>query len=304
MSRAVAFSAFGEPEVLHTIEVSPPPPGPGEVRVRMRAAGVQPADVQLRRGWTPPGFEVRFPQVLGNELAGIVDTIGADVTEFAEGDAVLGFQPLACYAELVVLPADQLVLKPPSMPWEVAGALSASGQTASIALEQVGVAPGDTVLIHAAAGGVGTIAVQLARARGARVIGTVSDANRDYVRALGATPVAYGDGLAARVRALAPEGVDAALDAVGGGALRASVELVPDRSRVGTIVDYPLAAELGAHAIRGARSADRLAELTALSAADRLHIHIRATYPLDRAADAHRDVERGHGRGKVVLVLP
>lgn len=159
------------------------------------------------------------------------------------------------------------------------------------------------MLIHAAAGGVGTIAVQLARAWGATVIGTASERNHDYLRSLGAIPVAYGDGLIDRVRSIKPDGVDAVFDAAGGEALLDSLALVQNKNRIGTIVAFELAQKLGVRVIRSQRSVDRLAELAELYEQGKLHIHIRKTFPLHQAADAHREIESGHGRGKVVLVM-
>ncbi len=185
----------------------------------------------------------------------------------------------------------------------MAGSLSASGQSAYTALHELGVSAGQVVLVHAAAGGVGTVAVQLARAWGARVIGTASEANHDYLRDLGAEPVTYGDGLVDGVRALAPDGVDAVVDGAGGRALRDSIELVADPGRVVTLVDHTLAGELGARGIRAQRSAQRLAELVSLWEKGALRPHVRATYPLNEAVAAHREVERGHGRGKVVVIV-
>lgn len=303
--KAVALTRFGGPEVLRETELPLPVPEAGTVRVRVRAAGVQPADTMVRRGEVPPNVAVSLPAVLGNEFAGVVDAVGARVTEFAFGDEVLGWSMLGSYAEAVVVPVEQLVPKPPAMPWEVAGAMSASGQTAHRALRELRVGAGDTVLVHAAAGGVGSAAVQIAAAWGATVVGTASPANHDYVRSLGAVPVAYGDGLADRVRAVAPQGVDAALDAAGRGALDASVELIADRTRIGTVIDFPGAARLGVTALRGgpgARTRERLGELVALYEKGALDVHIRVRLPLADAAEAHRIVEEGHGRGKVVLI--
>lgn len=210
---------------------------------------------------------------------------------------------LNCYAEFVVVSVDQIIAKPHGMTWEAAGSLSASGQTAHTALQELRVGKGDTVLIHAAAGGVGSVAVQLARIYGATVIGTASERNHDYLRSLGAIPVTYGEGLADRVRALAPNGVRAALDAAGGDALQVSLELVGDKDRIGTIVAFEQAARLGLRAIRSQRSAVRLAQLADLHSRGELQIHIRQTFPLSQAADAHREVEKGHGRGKIVLAV-
>ncbi|WP_327677135.1 NADP-dependent oxidoreductase [Kitasatospora sp. NBC_00458] len=300
--KAVTVPRFGGPEVLRVTEVPDPVPGPGEVRVRVYAAGVQPVDLSIREGRAPVGVEIAPGLVPGNEFAGVVDRIGPGTEGWATGDEVLGFRLLGCSAELVVADAARLVRKPAGMPWEQAGALSASGQTAHVALGQLKVGEGDTVLVHGAAGGVGTAAVQLARALGATVVGTASERNHDYLRELGAIPVTYGEGLVERVRAVAPQGVDAAFDAAGRGALEASVELVADRDRIGTVVDYPGAGRLGVQGIRGERTAARLAELVALWEAGTLRVEIADAFPLGRAADAHRLVGAGHVRGKVVLV--
>src|SRR6266498_2474216 len=237
---------------------------------------------------------VRFPQTLGQEYAGVVDQVGAGVTGVAVGDAVLGSTMLNGYAQHVVVAAREA--------FPTAAAFVAAAQTASGALRELGVTAGDTLLVHAAAGSVGTVAVQLARLSGATVIGTASPANHQYLRELGATPVAYGDGLVDRVRALAPQGVDVALDAVGGEAIAASVRLVADRRRIGTIVDDRLAAEYGIRVVRAGRSPDRLAEVIALAAQGTLVMPVRR-YAFVDVVGAHRAVESGHGRGKVVLIL-
>ncbi|MBF6331232.1 NADP-dependent oxidoreductase [Nocardia transvalensis] len=299
--KAVVFEEYGPPEVLRIVDLATPNPEPGQVRVRVHASGVQPFDTGVRQGW--PGFPVTFPAQIGNEFAGVVDAVGPDVTEFVPGDEVLGWVFMAGLAEYVVVGTDAVVPKPQTMPWEVAGSLSASGQTAYTALHELGVGQGDTVLVHAAAGGVGTVAVQLARAWGATVLGTASPANHSYLQELGAMPVAYGEGLIERVRQIAPQGVDAVVDGAGGRALRDSIELVENADRIGTLVDHALAEQLGARSIRAQRSASRLAELVRLWERGSLRVHVRATYPLDRAAEAHRDVERGHGRGKVAVVV-
>jgi enoyl reductase len=302
MSKAVVFTRYGDPEVLHVVEVECPSPGPGQVRVRVRAAGVQPFDCLFRSGAAHQWMPASFPQRLGNEFAGVIDAIGDGVSDFSTGDEVLGWEALACYAEHVVVGQQQIVAKPATMPWSEAGVLSASGQTAATALSELQVGEGDKVLIHAAAGGVGSFAVQLATVRGASVIGTASERNHEYIRSLGAAPVAYGDGLADRVRALAPQGVDAALDAAGTEeALSASIELVRDRDRIGTVAFRPAAARLGIRRLSTERSVAQLAELTHLYSADKLKLAIQWAYPLAEAAQAHRDVETRHVRGKIVL---
>jgi NADPH:quinone reductase-like Zn-dependent oxidoreductase len=216
------------------------------------------------------------------------------------GAEVLGFGQLGAYAEYVVVPADQVTAKPAGMPWEVAGGFSAAAQTAHIALGEIRPRPGETVLVHGAAGAVGGVAVRLAIAAGATVVGTARPANHDHLRGLGAVPVAYGEGLAGRLKDAAPHGYDAVLDGAGGSALDLSLDLVADRRRILTLVDHGRAAELGISVTPNARSRERLA---ALAARDDLRFHVRRTYPLARAADAHREVETGHGRGKVVLLV-
>jgi enoyl reductase len=302
MTTAVVFDSYGPPEVLRLAELPDPQAGPGQLRVRVKAAGVQPFDVKVRLGALAAFVPVTFPQTLGQEYAGVVDQVGAGVTGVAIGDAVLGSTMLNGYAEHVVVAAVDAVAKPPELDFPAAAGFVAAAQTASGALRELGVAPGDTLLVHAAAGSVGTVAVQLARRGGATVIGTASPANHEYLRELGAIPVAYGDGLVDRVRALAPHGVDVALDAVGGEAIAASVELVADRGRIGTIVDDRLAAEHGIRVVRAGRSPARLAEVVALAAQGALVMPVRR-YALADAVEAHRAVESGHGRGKVVLVL-
>ncbi|MBB6675122.1 NADP-dependent oxidoreductase [Cohnella nanjingensis] len=299
--RAAGFDRYGPPDVLELMEVKTPQAGAGEVRVRVKTAGVQPADCSVRKGWMPPGATVTLPHVPGNEFAGVIDQVGPDVAAWKVGAEVLGYRMQYAYAEYVVAPADQIVAKPPGMPWEVAGSLSASGQTAHTAMDELRIGPGDTVLINGAAGGVGTVAVQLAKRLGATVIGTASAANQDYLRSLGAIPVVYGDGLEARVRALAPNGIDSAFDTAGGEGLRAAAAMVRDPNRVGTIAGFDLTEELGIRAIRSQRSGKRLAALADLYERGALRIHVRSIYPLDRAAEAHREVEVGHGQGKVVL---
>jgi NADPH:quinone reductase-like Zn-dependent oxidoreductase len=302
--RAAAFSAFGGPEVLRVMELPTPTAGAGQVRVRVRTAGVQPFDAAVRAGWVPPGVQGDLPRVPGNEFAGVVDQVGEGVTGVEAGTEVLGFSLLNSYAEYVVVGADEVTPKPAEVPWEVAGGLTSGVQTAEIALAEIRTGRGDTVLIHGAAGSVGTAAVQIARFSGAMVLGTAREENHDHLRALGAIPLAYGDGLADRVRAAAPGGVDAVLDGAGGVALDLSLDLVEDRQRIVTLVDHGRAADLGVRRVRGQRTAERLARYARLYAEGTFAFLVRRTYPLDQAADAHREIETGHGRGKIVLTIP
>ncbi|WP_129668634.1 NADP-dependent oxidoreductase [Phytoactinopolyspora endophytica] len=302
MSRAVVFEEYGGPDVLKIVDVEPPKPGPGQVRVRVKAAGVQPFDVKQRRGDTASWAPATFPQGGGSEFAGVVDELGEGVREFAVGDSVLGPTSGTAHAEHALAKATNLVPKPGGMPWEEAGALSASGQTAHTALQALSVGAGETVLIHAATGGVGSVAVQLARAWGATVVGTASERNHDYLRELGATPVTYGDGLVSRVRDAAPGGVDVVLDAAGTEeAIQASTELLPERERIGTIAGQEYAERYGIRVLGTERSAERLVQLVELYETGALRVRIDAVFSLDEVADAHRAVEAGHVRGKVVL---
>jgi enoyl reductase len=298
--RAAVFDRFGPPEVLRVVDRPDPDPGPGEVRVRVRAAGVQPFDVAVRRGrmeWV----EAHFPQGIGQEYSGVVDAVGAGVTGLAPGDEVLGSTMLNGQASAVVVSAADVVAKPPELDFPTAAALVAAGQTATGALQELRVTGDDVLLVHAAAGSVGTVAVQVARLGGATVIGTASPANHAYLRQLGAIPVAYGDGLVDAVRATG-HAPTVALDAAGGGAVEASIRLGVAPDRVGTIVDDKAAAEHGARVVRAGRSPQRLAEVVALAARGRITMPVRS-YPLANVAAAHAAVESRHGRGKVVLIV-
>ncbi|WP_079911307.1 NADP-dependent oxidoreductase [Paenibacillus sp. 32352] len=302
--KAAAFRSVGGPEVMEVMSFPDPQAGPGQVRVRVKTAGVQHYDCGVRSGWTPQGVAIQLPQIPGNEFAGIIDQVGEGVTGLHIGSEVLGFALLNCYAEYVVVGADQIVSKPSSMTWEEAGGLTGNGQGAYIALKAIGVGPGDTVLINGAAGSLGAFAVQLAREWGAKtIIGTASERNHDYLRSLGAIPVTYEEELVERLQAIAPEGVDAAFDTAGGEGLRAAVNLVKDKNRICTFFAYDLVEELGLRVVRAERSAARLAELVELHSKGKLHIHIRQTFPLELAADAHRLIETRHGRGKIILTI-
>ena len=298
--RAAVFDRYGPPEVLHVAELPDPEPGPGQVRVRVRAAGVQPFDVGLRRG-RMSRLPVHFPQTIGQEYAGVVDRVGAGVSDQRIGHDVLGSTMMNGNAALVCVPETNLVLKPAELDFPTAAGLVAAAQTASGALAELGVGPGDVLLVHAAAGSVGTVAVQLARLAGATVIGTASPGNHGYLSRLGVLPVAYGPDLVEAVHATG-QAPTVALDAAGGIAIEQSVELGIDRDRIGTIVDDKTAAEQGTRVVRAPRDPARLAEVVQLAALGRLTLPIRA-YPLAEVAEAHSAVEAGHGRGKVVLIV-
>src|SRR5690606_31465268 len=196
MMRAAAFAEPGGPEVLRVTELPAPQAGPGQVRVRVRTAGVQPFDAAVRAGWVPQGLTGGLPRIPGNEFAGVVDQVGEGVTGVSAGAEVLGFSLLKCYAEYVVVPAGDVTGKPASMPWEVAGGLTAGAQTAEPALDALAVGEGDTLLVHAAAGAVGTVAVQVARMRDATVIGTAREVSATSAPSRSPTAKAWRTGCA------------------------------------------------------------------------------------------------------------
>jgi NADPH:quinone reductase-like Zn-dependent oxidoreductase len=302
--QAVVFSEFGGPEVLRTEEVAEPHAGPGQVRIRVRAAGVNPIDFKIRRGWTQGFLDVTFPATPGMEVAGVVDEAGEGAT-FAVGDEVVGWAATGSYAEYAI--AGNVVPKPAGVSWEQAVGLPVAGETAQRVLDELGLKEGETLLVHGGAGGVGSIAVQLAKAAGATVIGTASPANHDFVRSIGATPVEYGDGLVDRVRAVAPQGVDAVFDTAGQGGLPDSIELRGGTDRIVTIADMS-AAELGVAASMGSSAgpeqiAAGLSRQLQAAADGNLQVRIAHTFSLADAAKAQELSESGHAPGKVVVLL-
>ncbi|MGH7869367.1 MAG: NADP-dependent oxidoreductase, partial [Candidatus Dormibacteraceae bacterium] len=292
--RAVSFSEYGGPDVLQLVELPIPLPGQGKVRIAVRAAGVNPIDWKIRSG-AAKFISIEFPAVSGGDVAGVIDAVGPGVTEFAIGDEVLGSIGFGGYAELALAPVEALTTKPSSVPWEVAAALPIPANTVYYAFDELGLQAGETFVIDGAAGGVGTIAVQAAKSLGVDVIGTASQRNHDYLRSLGAMPVTYGEGLADRIRKVAPKGVDAALDASGRGSLPALVDVVGGSERVVTIADSS-AADLGVRFISAAPkgAASRIATAAALAAENKLTVPIYQTYQLEKAADAQRTSEQGH----------
>jgi NADPH:quinone reductase-like Zn-dependent oxidoreductase len=300
MVKAVRFSRFGGPDVLEIVDLPEPHPGPGEVRIAVRAAGVNPSDWKKRQGL----MDRELPQTMGHEAAGVVDELGEGVTDVAVGDRVFGLSAEgAAQAELAVLSYYAPV--PPSLDLAGAAALPAAVETATRALDQLGAGSGSTLLINGASGSVGSAAVQLAVARGARVIGTASPANHDYLRSLGAEPVAYGEGLAGRVRALAPGGVDVALDVAGSGVLPELIELAGAPEHVVTLADFSGAREHGVRFSSGdaGRAVYALGEIGGLIESGRFSLPVAQTFPLAEVAEAHRVSEQGRVRGKLVLLV-
>lgn len=301
MSLAAQFSEYGTTDVLRVVDVQPPPPGPGQVRLAVRAAGVNPADWKLLQGLMRDLFPLDLPAGLGIDVAGVVDAVGEGVTELRVGDEVLGMSLIGSYAQFALADAGALVAKPATVPWEVAGSFAGAGSTAWTALDQLKVTEGETVLIHAAAGGVGTFAVQLAVARGTRVIGTASERNHDRLREFGAIPVTYGEGLAERVRAVAPNGVDAVIDASGRGEIPDSIELAGGPERVLTLVAFD-AADTGIQLPTGRPQAQVFREVLRLIEEGRLRVPIARTYALTEAAAALDESRAGHVSGKLVIL--
>ena len=303
--KAVIFEDFGGPEVLRLAEVEAPKPGPKRVRIRVRAAGVNPIDSKIRAGLMRPNLPAKLPAIPGSEAAGVVEEVGTEVEGISVGDEVFGWTRGGAYCEQAILTT--CAIKPGDVSFVDAVALPVTGETAERVLGLLGVKAGETLLIHGAAGAVGTMAVQLAVARGAKVIGTAGASNQDYVASLGGIPTLYGDGLVERVRALAPEGVDAVFDVAGRGALEDSIELRGGTTeRIVTIADSG-AEKLGIAFSGGPGSSiasrELLEDLVGQVSRGELKVAIGATYPLTEAADAQRVSEAGHGRGKLVITV-
>lgn len=299
--KAIQFDQFGGTDVLREADVEVPQPGPGQVRVRVRAAGVNALDGKIRSGALQAVFPTPLPVIPGYEVSGTVDAVGVGVTDLHVGDEVVGWSDTGAYAEYAL--ATTVVPKPAELDWERAVALPVAGEAAERVLNLLGVVPGETLLVHGAAGAVGTLVVQLAASRGVRVIGTAGPDNQDYVASLGAAATLYGDGLVERVEALAPAGVDAVLDVAGKGALEDSITLRGGTGRIVTLADFR-AHQLGITFATSSkeRSADGLAALAQDAANGKIVTTVNA-YPLAQAATAQQVSDAGHIRGKLVLTL-
>lgn len=309
MTRIVLPADFGGPEQLALTEVPTPEPGAGEVRVSVRAIGVNPVDWKSYSGRI--GRDPAALRTMGTEVAGVVEALGVGVDRWSEGDEVIATRvPGPAYADDVVVPVDGLITKPAGLSFEQAAGVTVVGGTAAHAVEAAGVTDGTTLLLHGGAGGVGGLVVQLAARRGARVIATGSQRNQDYLRELGAEPVVYGPGLVDRVRALAPDGIDAVIDTVGADeAVDTSLALVDDPKKVVSIAAFARADD-GITLIGGGPGADPGTELRTrawpeiaqLVADGALSLPVERSYPLEETAQAHRDSQAGHTRGKLVVV--
>jgi NADPH:quinone reductase-like Zn-dependent oxidoreductase len=305
MPQAVRFDEYGGIDVLRVTEVDRPVPGPGQVLVQMVAAGINPGEAKIRQGLLAQRWPATFPSGQGSDLAGVVEELGPDVTGFAVGDEVVGFTDnRASHAELVVAEAANLIHKPAGVSWEAAGSLYVAGATAWAMVRAVSLGPGDTVVVSGAAGGVGSIAVQLAKIAGATVIGLASEANHPWLTSHGVIPVSYGEGAADRIREASGGRVDAFLDTQGGGYVELAIELGVRPERIDTIADFAAKETYGVkidgNAVGG--NAQVLAELAALVDQGRLEIPIAHVYPLARVQDAYQELEQGHTHGKIVLM--
>jgi NADPH:quinone reductase-like Zn-dependent oxidoreductase len=307
-ARAVRFDSYGGREVLYVADIDRPVPGAGEVLVEVRAAGINPGEAAIRTGALHEQFPATFPSGEGSDLAGVVVEVGSHlvgVSDFSVGDEVLGFSfQRSSHATHTVVPVDQLIPKPPQLSWEAAGSLYVVGVTAYAAVRAVAPQPGETVAVSAAAGGVGSLVVQLLTLRDVRVLGIASSGNAEWLRAHGVVPVEYGDGLADRLRQAAPNGVDAFIDLFGPDYVQLAVDLGVPPERVDTIISFQKAAEVGAKTEGSAEASTPavLSEIANLVASGAIDFDVAATYPLDRVADAFEELEQRHTHGKIVLL--
>lgn len=303
--QAVRFDQYGGVDVLEVRDVDDPKAGEGEVLVEVRAAGINPGEIAIREGYLHERWPATFPSGEGTDFAGVIRTAGEGVHAFSAGDEVLGWtEQRASHAELVVAPANQVTLKPAGVPWEVAGSLFVAGLAALHSVKTVAPAAGETVVVSAAAGGVGSVAVQLARRTGATVIGLASEGNDAWLRAHDIVPVMYGDGQAERIRGASGGHVDALIDTFGGGYVDLGIELGVKPERITTIIDYAAAGRVGAplSGTHTGATAEELAELAALVAAGELELPIAQTFPLGQVRDAFNVLGERRTHGKIVLI--
>jgi NADPH:quinone reductase-like Zn-dependent oxidoreductase len=304
MPRAVRFDRYGGLDVLQVVEVDRPTTGPGKVLVRVKAVGINPGEASIRKGIFADRWPSTFPSGQGSDFAGVVEEVGPGVANVAVGDEVIGFtNDRSSQAEFVLAEPDHLVPRPANVSWQQAGALFVAGTTAYAAVRSVALRAGDTVVVSGAAGGVGSIAVQLARNAGTTVIGLSSEANHKWLTDHGVIPLSYGDGVDDRIRAASGGGVDAFIDTFGGGYVELAVKLGVPANRIDTIIDFATAAKYGVktEGNHEGATAEVLAQLTRLLAAGRLEIPIAKIYSLTEVRDAYRELEQRHTRGKIVL---
>jgi NADPH:quinone reductase-like Zn-dependent oxidoreductase len=304
MPRAVKFDAYGGLEVLKVVEVDRPAAGQGEVLVRVKAAGINPGETMIRKGAFAELWPATFPSGQGSDFAGVVEEAGDGAANVRVGDEVIGFtHNRASQAEFVVVDARNLVPRPANVSWEQAGALFVAGTTAYAAVRSVALSAGDTVVVSGAAGGVGSIAVQLARNSGAKVIGLASEVNHAWLSDHGVIPISYGSRIEDRIRIASEGKIDAFIDTFGGGYVELALKLGIAPKRIDTIIDFAAAEKYGVKTAGSmdAASADVLGQLAALMSAGRLEIPIAKVFPLDDVRDAYQELEQRHTRGKIVL---
>lgn len=305
--KALLYDGFGHRDQLRFGEVADPHPGPDSLVVKVVAAGLNPVDYKIREGYLAGLMDTMFPVVPAWDVAGVVVATGLDTPEYAVGDEVLAYARKdvvggGTVAEFVSVPVRTAAHKPTGVSFEEAAALPLAGLTALQSIRRVGVAAGQTVLIHAAGGGVGSFATQLAVRAGARVVGTGSASSHDYLRALGAEPINYGEQLVAQARAAVPDGFDVILDYVGGEAMDSVASLLIPGGGVASIAD-PRAAVLGGHYVWVRPDRDDLTELVGLVASGVLRVNLASIYPFDQAVAAYAELEGGHVHGKIVVTL-
>jgi NADPH:quinone reductase-like Zn-dependent oxidoreductase len=302
--KAMAYSSYGGVEKLEQLELPLPKVGPGTVRIKVIAAGVNPVDWKVMAGYLDPIMDVQFPAVPGWDVAGVVDAVGFDTPEFSIGDEVHAYGRrdtvgIGSFAEYITLPAGAVAHKPKQLSFEEAAALPLTGGTALRTLDALELAPGQTLLIHNGAGGVGQAAIQIGRAAGARVLATASEKNHELLASLGAEPLTYGNGLVESVRALAPEGVDAVAD-FHGGALEDTLAVLKDSGKHASIADSTVG-EHGGRYIWVRPDGRELARLDTLVEEGKLGVRVVSTYPMQEAAAAFTESIGGHAGGKIVL---
>ena len=304
--KAVRFDEYGPASVLHVSDVPIPAAGPGQVLIRVKAAGINPGEAKIRDGSLHERWPATFPSGQGSDFAGVVERLGPGVTAAAEGDDVIGWvDTRSSQAEYLVAEQGNLAPRPSGLPWEVAGAIPVAGFTAWAMVRAVDLKPGDTVVVSGAAGGVGSLAVQLARRAGATVIGLAGPSNHDWLKRHDVIPVAYGDGVADRIRNAGPGRIDAFLDTFGGDYVELALnDLGVSKDRINTVVRFDAPAKYGVKAEGNAAgaSAATLEELARLIAAKELELPIARTYPLAEVATAYAQLAKGHIRGKIVLI--